>query len=639
MKNPLTKIRHSLSLRLSLWILFFAVVVFVASLGFMYIRSRNYVRDDALQRATKVLDNTTLRMTEILTEVEIATTNTEWLVRTHQDPDSVVKYSRRIVELNPRFNGCSIAFEPNFFPDKGLYYSIYSGHESDTIQTEQEGSKEYNYFDMDWYTIPKRTKQSSWIDPFFDFYLDDIYVQEMITSYSKPILNDDGQFIGVVSTDLSLKWLSRTMNETRPSERSYCFMLGKEGNYFIHPDSTKLVYKTIFSDTDPDKDVDQIKLGNAMVSGQSGMMSLMHDGEYCYVFYRHLPQTGWSIAIVYPESEIFKGYNRLFYIVMGIIIIGLILLLILCRQIVKSALVPVNQLARQARHIAAGNFDDHMEPSDRIDAVGLLQNSFCKMQKFISGYISDIRMMNEEIKKRNVELTIANEQAQVALEKKTAFMQDVTHQVRTPLNIIIGFSQVIRDDHQAIPEEEMELILDAMQENSENIQEIIEKMLTAGYLENRTSITKDTPFACNDLCREIMSKIKLKCPETVKLNFETSVPDSLTIIAHKQAFPKMLKQMLDNANQFTKQGSITLSCRQDDDNTVTFTVTDTGIGIAEADEERIFIPFFKLDYYSEGLGIGLNLVRRSAEVQGGTFYYDNTYHDGARFILTMPLKD
>lgn len=639
MKNPLTKIRHSLSLRLSLWILFFAVVVFVASLGFMYIRSRNYVRDDALQRATKVLDNTTLRMTEILTEVEIATTNTEWLVRTHQDPDSVVKYSRRIVELNPRFNGCSIAFEPNFFPDKGLYYSIYSGHESDTIQTEQEGSKEYNYFDMDWYTIPKRTKQSSWIDPFFDFYLDDIYVQEMITSYSKPILNDDGQFIGVVSTDLSLKWLSRTMNETRPSERSYCFMLGKEGNYFIHPDSTKLVYKTIFSDTDPDKDVDQIKLGNAMVSDQSGMMSLMHDGEYCYVFYRHLPQTGWSIAIVYPESEIFKGYNRLFYIVMGIIIIGLILLLILCRQIVKSALVPVNQLARQARHIAAGNFDDHMEPSDRIDAVGLLQNSFCKMQKFISGYISDIRMMNEEIKKRNVELTIANEQAQVALEKKTAFMQDVTHQVRTPLNIIIGFSQVIRDDHQAIPEEEMELILDAMQENSENIQEIIEKMLTAGYLENRTSITKDTPFACNDLCREIMSKIKLKCPETVKLNFETSVPDSLTIIAHKQAFPKMLKQMLDNANQFTKQGSITLSCRQDDDNTVTFTVTDTGIGIAEADEERIFIPFFKLDYYSEGLGIGLNLVRRSAEVQGGTFYYDNTYHDGARFILTMPLKD
>ena len=639
MKNPLTKIRHSLSLRLSLWILFFAVAVFVVSLGFMYIKSREYVREDALKRATKVLDNTALRVTSILNEVEIATTNTEWLVRTHQDPDSVVKYSRRIVELNPRFNGCSIAFEPFFFPEKGEYYSIYSGHESDTIQTEQEGSKEYNYFDMDWYTEPKRTKESGWIDPFFDFYLDDVYVQEMITSYSKPILDQEGQFIGVVSTDISLKWLSQTMMETRPSERSYCFMLGKEGNYFIHPDTTKLVFQTIFSGTDPDRDADLIDLGNAMVGGKNGMKSLTLDGETCYVFYRHLEQTGWSIAIVYPESEIFKGYNRLFYIVMGIIVVGLILLLILCRKIVKSALVPVNQLARQARHIAAGNFDERMEPSDRIDAVGLLQNSFCKMQKFIAGYISDIQMMNNEIKKRNVELTAANAQAQMALEKKTAFMQDVTHQVRTPLNIIIGFSQVIRDDHQAIPEEEMELILDAMEENSKNIQGIIHKLLAAAYLDKQKSLPKDAVYACNDLCRETLDEVKLKCPETVKKEFVTSVPDSLTLPACSKAMKKMLLQMLSNANQFTKQGSITLECRQNDDHTVSFIVTDTGIGIAEEDQQRIFIPFFKLDYYSEGLGIGLNLCRRCAELQGGTFVCDPTYKDGARFILTMPLDE
>lgn len=639
MNNPFTKIRHSLSLRLSLWILFFAVVVFVVSLGFMYIKSRNYVRDDALQRATKVLDNMALRVTEILNEVEIATTNTEWLVRTHLNPDSVVTYSQRIVELNPRFNGCSIAFEPNFFPEEGEYYSIYTGHEADSIITEQEGSTAYNYFNMDWYSLPKRTKQSGWIDPFFDFTLDDIYVQEMITSYSKPILDEDGQFIGVVSTDISLKWLSQTMMEKRPSERSYCFMLGKEGNYFIHPDTTKLVFQTIFSGTDPDRDVDIIDLGNAMVGGKNGMTSLMLNGELCYVFYRHLPQTGWSIAIVYPESEIFKGYNRLFYIVMGIIFVGLILLLILCRQIVKGALVPVNQLARQARHIAAGNFEDRMEPSERVDAVGLLQNSFCKMQTFIAGYISDIRMMNREIEKRNVELTTANEMAQMALEKKTAFMQDVTHQVRTPLNIIIGFSQVIRDDHQAIPEEEMELILDAMRENSENIQGIIDKLLAAAFLEKQTSLPKDAVYACNDLCRQTLDELKLKCPETVKKEFVTSVPDSLTVPACSKAMKRMLLQMLANANQFTKQGTITLECRQDDEHTVSFVVTDTGIGIAEEDMERIFIPFFKLDYYSEGLGIGLNLCQRCAELQGGTIKCDPTYKDGARFILTMPLND
>jgi signal transduction histidine kinase len=97
--------------------------------------------------------------------------------------------------------------------------------------------------------------------------------------------------------------------------------------------------------------------------------------------------------------------------------------------------------------------------------------------------------------------------------------------------------------------------------------------------------------------------------------------------------------MLANANQFTKQGSITLECCQKDEKTVCFIVTDTGIGIAPEDAQRIFIPFFKLDYYSEGLGIGLNLCLRCAVLQGGTFEYDPSYTGGARFILTMPLND
>ncbi|MBO4430227.1 MAG: ATP-binding protein, partial [Bacteroidaceae bacterium] len=96
-------------------------------------------------------------------------------------------------------------------------------------------------------------------------------------------------------------------------------------------------------------------------------------------------------------------------------------------------------------------------------------------------------------------------------------------------------------------------------------------------------------------------------------------------------------QMLDNANQFTQQGTITLECRLKDERNVNFIVTDTGIGISEENAERVFIPFLKLDYYSEGLGIGLTIVRRSAELMGGTFILDSSYKEGARFVLTMPL--
>lgn len=639
MKNPITYIRHSLSLRLGLLIMFFAVIIFVISLGFLYFKTREYVRQDAMQRATQVLNNTVLRVTEYLNEVEIATTNTEWLVRTHLQPDSIEAYSRRMIKQNPIFNGCSIAFEPNFFQEKGKYYSVYSHHEGTTVVTEQEDDEEYRYYDMEWYTTPKQRNKPCWVDPFFDYYVEEEVSKEreMITSYCRPLLDDNGQYIGVISTDLSVKWLSQTIMEKMPSERSFCIMLGGTGTYYIHPDTTKLVSQTIFSDTDPDRDADLIALGTDMIEGHEGVRQMFFNDEPCYVFYRQLTQTGWSLAIIYPESEIFRGYNRLFYIVLAIIVFGLLLLFFMCRKIVNKAIEPVNQLAIQATHIAAGNFDDRMPHSDRIDPVGQLQNMFGTMQQYISGYIQDIHQMNAEIQKRNDALDQANQQAQVALEKKTAFMQDLTHQVRTPLNIIIGFSQVLRMGHQDIPEEEMETILDAMQENSLNIQSIVDKLMTASFLESTTSVPKDISFACNELCRKIISGVRVKCPDTVKINYVTSVPDSLTVPAISDALPKMLRQMLDNANQFTKQGSITMECRLKDERNVQFIVTDTGIGIAEEDAQRVFIPFLKLDYYSEGLGIGLTLIRRGAELMGGTFVLDSSYKEGARFVLTLPL--
>ncbi|MBQ9666365.1 MAG: HAMP domain-containing protein [Bacteroidaceae bacterium] len=638
MKNFITKIRHSLSLRISLWILFIAVLIFVVSLGFLYIRTRNYIRQDAFERAEKVLNNTTLGVTQILNEVEIATTNTDWLVRSHLQPDSVTVYSQRILQQNPNFFGCSIAFEPYYFEQQGKFFSIYSGRENGMIETEQEGSESYNYFMKDWYQIPLKNMKECWIEPYYDFYLDTVEVKEMITSYSKPIIDKSGRAIGVVSTDLSLHWLSETVTAKKPSPRSYCVMLGKGGNYLVYPDTAQLVTHSIFTGADPVEDADRIRLGRDMVAGKEGMRHIPINGEECYVFFRPVPRTGWSLAIVCPESEIFRGYNRLFYIVLGIIVIGLLLLLVVCRQIVNSAIVPVNQLARKARHLAAGNFDERMPHSDRIDAVGQLQNSFATMQQSISDHINGIQRMNVEIEQRNEELVKANELAREADLKRTAFMQDITHQVRTPLNIITGFSQVLREGSEFVSEEEMETIIDAMQENSKNITYIINMLITASNLETQTGFEQTDEILCNDFCREVLGLVKPKHPDTVEMKVDTAVPDTCSIVSNKDILQKVLKEMLENANKFTQQGYISIGCKQPDTGILQFVVTDTGIGIPESEKDRIFAQFTKLDDFTEGIGLGLTLCKRISLMLGGDLELDTSYTTGSRFVLTLPVR-
>ena len=128
MTELIKNIRKSLSLRLSISILGFAVVIFLVCIGFLIYRSRTSVQQAAIEHTTQLLNNTAQHMVGILKEVEEATNNTDWLVMQNLQPDALFDISRQIVELNPVLNGCSISFEPYFFKDQGKYFSAYSNN-------------------------------------------------------------------------------------------------------------------------------------------------------------------------------------------------------------------------------------------------------------------------------------------------------------------------------------------------------------------------------------------------------------------------------------------------------------------------------------------------------------------------------
>ena len=127
MKSIFSRLRNTLATRLSQWIILFASIILLLALGYMFSVSRAAIRQEAINRATQNLETTALRVTGILDKVVTATNNTDWLITRHLNaPDSMFVYSRRILENNPYLNGCSIAFEPYYFPERGKYFSAFS---------------------------------------------------------------------------------------------------------------------------------------------------------------------------------------------------------------------------------------------------------------------------------------------------------------------------------------------------------------------------------------------------------------------------------------------------------------------------------------------------------------------------------
>ena len=634
-------IRRSLSAKLSLSILLLAIPIFVLSLGILFVQSRNIIKKEAMEHAKSLLNTTMQRLDRNMMAVETATDIYDWEITENLQPDSLLALTRRVVTRNPHVDGCSISMEPDVFPQIGRYFSVYTVRETDTITSVIE--QEYEYFEKIWYKTPHNLNKPCWVTYFDESDSLELTISGLIASYGKPIYSSDNQFVGVISSDISLIRLSKYITAEKPYPNSYFMMLGKEGHYFIHPDSTKLFTHTIFDDVDPREQADLIALGHEMTAGNQGSMAVVIDGTPCQVCYQPMHGTEWSLAIVCPESDILNDYHALANIIALLIALGLLLILIFCHRVVAHAIRPINQLLTKTQTIASGNYEVHIPKSNRNDVVGRLQNSFATMLQSLNFHMGSIRYTAEQTENRNQELLQAMRLAEEADRNKTTFIQNVTHQIRTPLNIIMGFSQVLRDDvktstsiNSGISEEEMNNVTDTMKHNAR----ILERMVHMLFDSSATGITEEMKnqkyekVSCNEAARESIRYINEHFP-SLDIKFNTEVADNFCIKTNRTDLLYCLSEILYNSAKYSDGQHIQLHIGLTD-NTVQYIFVDTGKGIPEADRDHIFEPFTKADDLSEGLGLGLPLTKNHVLKMGGTITLDTSYHDGCRFIIELP---
>ena len=634
MRSIIRHIRQSLSWKLSLGILLMAMPIFLLSIGILYEQSKERIKEEAMKHAASVLNTQMQRIHRAMNIVETATDVNDWEVTAHLDPDSILSYSRFIVMLNSQIDGCSISAEPNTFPKYGRHFSVYTVREGDSVTTVIE--EPYDYFEKIWYKKPHLEGKPCWVAYYDESDSLELTLDGMISSYSKPLYDADKHFVGVISTDLSLIRLSKMITEEVPFPDSYFVMTGEEGRYYVHPDSTKLFNKTIFSDIDPQQNADIFALGHEMTTGKQGSMSVRVNGTRYMVCYQPIPGTPSSLALVCPEWSILQGYNRLNYIIGPLILLGLLFILLYCSVTVAHAVHPLYRLTSKLHRIAEGHYDEQIPPSHYHDVVGRLQNSFASMQESLSRHVSDIQQMHAEMEQRNEELARTSEQAREADRQKSLFIQNVSHQIRTPLNIIMGFAQVLEESNGMLPEAETKSITDMMKHNAQMLDRMVLMLSDSSIRGSMQELyaNRNEVVSCNEVASECIGYTNKMFPQ-LPVEFVTDVPDDFSITTSHLYLMRSIRELLYNAAKYSDGQNILIRVTEMGSN-VRFVVQDTGPGIEEEMAGRMFEMFTKVNDISEGLGLGLALARRHIRNLGGEMFLDLDYHDGCRFVIELP---
>ena len=365
----------------------------------------------------------------------------------------------------------------------------------------------------------------------------------------------------------------------------------------------------------------------------------------CHVYSSPVPDTDWSLVLVCPDSEVLTGYYRLIGLTAALLIIGLLLILQLCYVLTKRTISPLNQLLVLTEKIVEGHYDVVIPRSSRQDVIGRLQNSFAVMQKSLFNHMKSIRETAEETKKHNLELSQAMALAEESAKKKEVFIQNVSHQMRTPLNILMGFADVLGESlvakwtgksQDVLQEEEVSNITETMTHNAIHLNRMVQMLSDSSEygMSQEIFFQKSDYVSCNNIAQECIHFTRERFPK-VTILFTTDLPDSTRILTNHLYLMRTIRELLFNAAKYSDGQHIKMRITETTSD-VHFTVEDSGPGIHQDSQKLIFEPFTKVDDLSEGLGLGLPLTRRHALSLGGDLHYDENYHDGCRFILEVP---
>lgn len=412
-KDPFKKIpfTSSLAFRFSLFFLTGILVIFSVAFYWAYDYAYNILLKDAENDARNITLLTITRIENVLQPIQqIPITLSQALDVVNPNYGDVINITRDVVIENPVIYGSCLAFEPFRYDPEHYWYGAYQYETRYGIRNKILGSPSYNYFEYDWYRLPRVLNKPVWTEPYFDEGGGDT----LMCTYSVPFYTYDKKgnkvFSGVLTLDISLNSLAELANDVRLFKSGFGFLISAKGKVMTYQNDS-LVNRNIIEIAREQGHPENIQVVEKMLKGDSGFVRVHafdRGGDGSMLYYAPVSSTGWSFALVFPIRELFSDLIDFIWQLVIIFMISVTAIMVMTILMIRKFTMPISRLVGETQRIGHGDFNHKIPVIRQGGEISQLSSAFSTMQEELVSYINNLRATTIAKEKMESELQIAH---------------------------------------------------------------------------------------------------------------------------------------------------------------------------------------------------------------------------------------
>ncbi len=514
--------------------------------------------------------------------------------------------------------GGGIWFEPHVIYEHKKIFGPYVYKDNDKLFWVPDYADKVNYHEEEWYKLGAASKGAV---VWSDVYYDPVAKVTMVTA-SVPFFDEQGELMGVTTADMSLNTIREITSSIAIGNTGMAFLVGKKGKFISFFDESRGINHNISTDDN----LELLKLGKAILNEDDGLTSMQWNNKQYRVFFSSIADVDWKLVVMIDTDEVGQVATGLIFPMLVLFVLGLFLIsyaIISTARHFTRATKKVNHFADKA---ASGDL------SERIVITGM--DEFSIMEDRLNVMMDNLAKMTEQ--SENMLQT-----AQKANAAKSQFLSNMSHEMRTPMNAIMGMVQLAEQTNDI---NKLQGYISTIGYSSQNLLSLINNILDMVMVESDSLSVRVSRVSLNEVSDKIYKMFLAEAQEK-NINFSIIIDENIPTVFYTDElrYMQIITNLVSNAVKFTPQGKIHVAWSLVDKTGTSIViearVSDSGIGIPAEAIDGLFLAFTQVDSSSSrkygGSGLGLALCKELVELLGGKIWYEQGADGGSIFVFTV----